>query len=170
VIDGIHDTPTQADLAEILGISQQAVSLIEGKGIAQRDMTLMNWIAAYTSHLREIAAGRLASGDLDLASERARLAKEQADKIALQNAVTRRELAPVTLIEEVLAKAGSRVAGILDAIPGAIRRRMPELGADGIELISVEIAKARNIAAAVRLQDIFEEETADPDAEDDDQG
>jgi phage terminase Nu1 subunit (DNA packaging protein) len=95
-----------------------------------------------------------ASGDLDLATERARLAREQADKIAMQNAQTRRELAPVVLIEEVLTKAASKTAGILDAIPGMIRRRVPILTADDIGLIAGEVAKARNMVAAMSLADL----------------
>lgn len=123
------------------------------------DDSLGGWVKAYCGHLREIAAGRLAAGDLDLAAERARLAKEQADRIGLQNAVTRRELAPVVLIEEVLAKAGARVAGILDAIPGQVRRRMPEISASELDAIAGEIAKARNIAAALSLDDLLADET-----------
>lgn len=109
---------------------------------------------AYIRELREQAAGRAAAGDLDLATERARLAKEQADKVAMQNAVTRGELAPVVLIEEVLTKAAAKVAGVFDAIPGVVRRRFPALPSDAIELMGGEIAKARNVVAAMSLADI----------------
>ncbi|WP_349609122.1 terminase small subunit [Cupriavidus sp. DF5525] len=112
-------------------------------------------LLAYCSHLRETAAGRASEEEgLDLVTERARLAKEQADRIALQNEVTRRELAPVHLIEQVLSQAGARVAGILEAIPGMLKRRLPSLSADDVELITREVAKARNIAAAVTLDDL----------------
>jgi phage terminase Nu1 subunit (DNA packaging protein) len=72
----------------------------------------------------------------------------------MQNAVTRGELAPVALIEEVLTKAASKVAGVLDAIPGMIRRRVPLLTADDIDLIAGEVAKARNTVAAMSLADL----------------
>ncbi len=149
---------TQRELADLLGITQQAISLIEGNGIADRDMDLQSWLRSYTSHLRETAAGRLATGDLDLATERARLAREQADKIAMQNAQARRELAPVVLITEVLAKAGTRVAGSLEAIPGQVKRRLPDLPATEIEAIQREIVKARNLCAALRLEDLDEDQ------------
>ena len=112
---------------------------------------------AYIRRLREQAAGRFSDGPLDIMNERARLAKEQADRLELQNAQTRKELAPIVLIEHVLAKAGVRVAGILDAIPGMIRRRSPLLSSSDIDCISAEIAKARNISAAISLNDLESE-------------
>lgn len=96
-------------------------------------------------------------GDLDLAMERAALARAQRKKIEMQNAVTLGELAPVTIIEEVLTKAAVKVAGILDAIPGIVRRRVPQLNADDIQWIAIEVAKARNIAAVMSLEDLREE-------------
>jgi phage terminase Nu1 subunit (DNA packaging protein) len=150
----MQEVLTQAAIAEIIGASQQAVSDIEGRGICSRDMPLGVWLLAYIRNLREQAAGRLAAGDLDLATERAGLAKAQRERIEMQNAVTRRELAPVFLLEEVLASAGAKVAAILDAIPGAIRRRNQNLTAADIQTIAGEIAKARNIAAAITLDDL----------------
>ncbi|WP_018991291.1 terminase small subunit [Aromatoleum toluclasticum] len=143
-------------------MSQQAVSgLCADLGIDWRTASLDEVRVRYIRRLREQAAGRAAAGDLDLAGERARLAKEQADRVAMQNAVTRGELAPVQLIEEVLAKAGARAAKILDTIPGTIRRREPSLSADTIAAIAKDIAKVRNIAAAVSLADLREDDQAD---------
>jgi phage terminase Nu1 subunit (DNA packaging protein) len=141
----------------LVGISQPAVSDLLKRQVIDEKGTAADWLKSYCQNLREQAAGRAGSdGSLDLVGERARLAKEQADRIALQNLVTRGELAPVTLIEEVLAKTASRISGIFDAIPGAIRRRMPSLGSDEIDLIADEIAKGRNIVAQLNLEDILE--------------
>lgn len=145
----------QAEFAGLVGISQPAVSGLVARGILLAGMTGRQMLFAYCGHLRETAAGRSSEdSELDLVAERARLAKEQADRIALQNEVTRRELAPVHLIEQVLSQAGARVSGILEAIPGMIKRRLPSLSADEVELITREVAKARNIAAAVSLDDL----------------
>mgnify|MGYP002127934598 CR=1 FL=1 len=51
------------------------------------------------------------------------------------------------LLEEVLTAAASKVAGVLDAIPGMVRRRVPQLTADDIDLIAGEVVKARNTVA-----------------------
>lgn len=153
---------TQKKISEHLDLSQQAVSeLMAGLGIDSKTASLDEIRVAYIRRLREQAAGRAAAGDLDLAGERAALAKAQRERIEMQNAVTRGELAPVVLIEEVLTKAASKTAGILDAIPGMVRRRVPQLTADDIDLIAGEVAKARNMVAAMSLADLNDAESAD---------
>jgi phage terminase Nu1 subunit (DNA packaging protein) len=149
---------TQQEIAEHLDMSQQAVSqLLADLGIDWKAVSLDEVRVAYIRRLREIAAGRAALGDLDLATERARLAREQADKIAMQNAVTRGELTSTVVLEQVLASAASKIAGILDAIPGLVRRRVPLLQSGDIDMIAGEVAKARNTVAAMSLVDLVEE-------------
>lgn len=157
---------TQKEFGELVGISQPAVSDLIARDVLKAGDSCSSWLLQYCLHLREIAAGRAAAGGLDLAGERARLAKEQADRVSMQNAVTRRELAPAYLIEEVLAKAGARASKILDTIPGMIKRRVPALTSADINAIAEEIAKARNIAAAVSLSSLDEPvDGAEPDVE-----
>lgn len=149
---------TQKEIGFHLDLDQSQVSrLCDDLAIDWQVTSLDEIRVRYIRRLREQAAGRAASGDIDLVTERALLAREQKERIAMQNAVTRRELAPVILIEEVLAKAGSRVAGILDAIPGMVKRRVPGLSAEAIDMIRGEVAKARNLAAAVTLDDLRDE-------------
>ncbi|NGZ86423.1 terminase small subunit [Duganella aceris] len=152
---------TQADFGSLVGISQQAVGNLVGRGVLDTSAPGLQVLHAYCSHLREQAAGRAASGDLDLATERAGLAREQRIRVALQNAVSLKELAPVALLEEVLSKAGARIAGMLDAIPGGVRRRVPALSAEEISTIGAEIARVRNIVAAMSLADLRDEEATD---------
>jgi phage terminase Nu1 subunit (DNA packaging protein) len=154
---------TQAVFGALVGVSQQAIGNLVGRGVLDMSAPGHQLLQAYCSHLREQAAGRASIGGLDLAGERAGLAKAQRERIEMQNAVTRGELAPVGLIEEVLSKAGGKIAGILDAIPGAVRRRVPSLAADEIKTIATEIARVRNIAAEMSLADLREE---DPEQED----
>lgn len=156
---------SQSTFGDLVGISQQAVSDLLSRGIIAQGDSSGVWLLAYCANLREVAAGRQAGEGFDLPTERARLAREQADKIAMQNAQTRRELAPAYLIEEVLAKAGSKVAGILEAIPGQVKRRLPNLPASEIEAIQLEIAKARNIAASITLDDLAVSDDEIDDAE-----
>jgi phage terminase Nu1 subunit (DNA packaging protein) len=156
---------TQADFGALVGISQQAVGNLVGRGVLDTSVPGLQMLHAYCSHLREQAAGRAANGDLDLATERAGLAREQRIRVALQNAVSLKELAPVALLEEVLSKAGARIAGMLDAIPGGVRRRVPALSADEITTIGAEIARVRNIVAAMSLADLRDEEAGADDAD-----
>ena len=158
---------TQADFGTLIGVSRQAVGDLMSRGVLSDDMTGAQMLHAYCSHLREVAAGRLAAGDLDLATERAGLAKAQKERVEMINAEKRRELLPAILIEEVLAKAGGKVAGILDAIPGMIKRRLPTMTAEDIDLIAAEVARARNIAALVSLNDLADlaDDVAEPEPE-----
>lgn len=164
MISSLQSAITQKVFGEIVGISQPAVSDLIKRGVLTDGDTAKNWLVAYCSHLREQAAGRAGSdGSLDLVSERARLAKEQADKVAFQNAITRNRLAPVELLEEVLAKAAGRINGIFDAIPGMIKRRVPSLTSDDVDMIAAEIAKGRNIVASMSLNDLSDDSTAEDD-------
>jgi len=78
----------------------------------------------------------------------------------MQNAVTRGDLAPVVMIEEVLTKTAARLAGIFDAIPGLVRRRVPSLRAEEIDLIAAEIARVRNVVAGMSLADLNDDQAA----------
>lgn len=159
------DAPAKPSaLGTLIGVSERKVQEMVERGMLTQYATLGRWLLEYCAHMREQAAGRLAHNELGLTSERARLAKEQADRLELRNREARRELAPVALIEEVLAKAGSEVAGILESIPGAVRRRDPSLSVQALAWIEEEIARARNRAAAVRLADL---DLTPPDDEDD---
>lgn len=151
---------TQADFGSLVGITQPAVSDLQSRGVLAPGATAGVWLLAYTEHLREMAAGRGGEGGLELARERARLAKEQADKVAMQNAVTRGELAPAHVLEEVLARAGARAGRVLETIPGEIKRRAPQLTSDDISAIARIVAKARNVAAGLSLRDITEDDDA----------
>lgn len=144
---------TQAQFGDLVGMSQQAVSDLVRRGVLPDGACGDEWLLAYCDHLREVAAGRGGDSAKELSAERARLAREQADKIAMQNAVTRGELAPAYLLEEVLARAGARAGRILETIPGMLRRRLPQLTSDDIAEVTRVVAKARNLAAAMRLAD-----------------
>ncbi|MCB1909542.1 MAG: terminase small subunit [Rhodocyclaceae bacterium] len=140
---------TQAEFAKLVGISQQAVSDLAQRSLLAEGASAQTWLLQYTGHLREVAAGRLGANDHGLVAERARLAKEQADRVAMQNAITRREIAPVGLLEEVLARVATQIAKILETIPKTIRTRAPDLAPSVLAQIESDIADARNLAASL---------------------
>lgn len=155
----------------MVGVSQQSVSefikvAALGPGVSAGDMLL-----AYCERLREQAAGRWTEGELDLAQERALLAREQRVKLALENAKTRKEYAPVGALADVLAMAGQSVAAKLDALPGLLAKVAPDTPAAAREAIAAAVAKARNewvdqvASLEVRIDPIYE--LADDDGSDD---
>lgn len=163
----LSNVVTQAEFGALVGVSQRTVSELLSRGIIAEGEPAGAWLHAYCDHLRSVAAGRAAAGDLDLATERALLARAQRIRIETDNAIRAGELAPAYLLEQVLSKAGARVASIFDAIPGQIKRRVPVLPASAIDHIRTEIAKARNIAASVSLDDLKLDDDRDDDCADD---
>lgn len=146
----LAEVMSQEAFGQLVGISQPAVSDLTSRGVIDAGQPCGIWLLAYTAHLREQAAGRGADGEL--ASERARLAREQADAVAMKNAAARRELAPVVVLEEVLALMARQVATVLDGIGPQLRRSFPDLTGEQLKLIAGELARARQLAAAVNLQ------------------
>lgn len=159
---------SQTRFGELVGISQQAVSDLVRRDVLAAGDPASVWLHDYCAHLREQAAGRAAAGDLDLAAERAALARAQRERIEMQNAVTRRELAPVARLEMALATMGRKVAAVLEAIPGDIKRRSNKLSAEDIEIITGEIVRARNVAATQQLD--MREDASNGDTECDSEG
>ncbi|WP_242683691.1 terminase small subunit [Paenalcaligenes suwonensis] len=152
---------SQAKFAQLVGITQPAVSGLISRGILQVRDTGENWVIAYCGHLRDIASGRTGSNaeGFDPDKELGRLRAAQADKVEMANLERRAELAPVSVIEEVLVRSGVKVASLLDAIPSSIKRRVPSLTDAEIGFIRREIAHARNAVANLSLEDIEGEET-----------
>ena len=154
----------QVDFGELVGISQPAVSDLLMRGVLTDGAAAGQWLREYCGHMREIAAGRFAAGDIDLATERALLAREQREKIAMQNAVTRGELAPRALLTQVLAAVAPRVCGLLESIVPALRRRSG-YSAEDLDFVARTIADARNAIADLRLPDLLAD-VAEDDADD----
>lgn len=142
---------TQTQFAELVGVSQQAISSLVGRGVLNSGDTGAVWLKHYCENLREQAAGRASMGDLDLVQERARLAKEQADRVEMQNQISRKEVAPVNLIELVLADVARKIISELDAIPVELKRNSKSISSEDLQYISNEIIKARNKAAQIEL-------------------
>jgi phage terminase Nu1 subunit (DNA packaging protein) len=145
---------TQEQFGDLVGVSQPVVSDLLTRGILLAGQPAATWLRAYTKHLREQAAGRGADGEL--ARERARLAREQADRVAMDNAVNRRELAPVSVLELVLAKMAGDVGSLLQGLVPRVRRRV-DLPGEALRILDEEVTKARNRAAAITLADVEEE-------------
>jgi phage terminase Nu1 subunit (DNA packaging protein) len=166
----IDRNPTQTEIAAHLDISDRRLRELLGEwGIDHKTASLSDIRTRYIRRLREEAAGRSSGGEYDLTSERARLAKEQADKVAMANAVTRDELAPRALLVMVLARTAPKVCSILEALPGALKRRVPMLDQSAIHLIEIEISKVRNEIASMKLSEVMPEgaDDEDDDIEDD---
>lgn len=154
---------TQKDFGLLVGISQPAVSDLISRGVLADGDTAASWLLAYCDNLRLQAAGRGGDAAGALTAERARLARAQAEKIEMQNAVSRKELAPVALLEQVLATTGTKAQRILATIKGELRRRFPSLTAADLQAVDQIVGKALGQVAAMSLTVIDDGDQASTD-------
>ena len=114
---------THAEVAKHLFLSRQAVGemvangeLPGGGGRGQLDLDACR--EAYIKRLRAVASGHVsADGELDLTAERARLAKEQADRLEMANAQQRRELLARADVDAAVEGAFARVRAKMLGVP-----------------------------------------------------
>ena len=133
---------SEAQRLKILGFGLTLEGSITSPGMTRK-------LLAYCEHLRQIAAGRDPDGQL--AEQRTRLAREQADRVAMQNAIQRREYMPVQLLEEVLANISRQVATQLDSVLPEVLRRFPYLSGEPARFIEQRLAAAREAAASAEF-------------------
>ena len=135
-----------ADLCALLGITSGMLTQLKKRGIAahlKHDVyDLEETVRAYVAHLRGTASGRGGEDQIaQLTTERARLAREQADAQALKNAALRRELVPAAEVErawtDILRQVRSRVL----AVPSRLRQAVA-LPADAVAALDRELRDA----------------------------
>jgi len=92
----------------------------------------------YLEHLRKVADDRQsgkAEAVLDPIAERARRDKEQADRIALQNAVTRGEQAPIGLFQLALDDATTAIRARITSLPDALADQLVGMDRTAIKAV-----------------------------------
>ena len=158
----------QAEFGALVGIAQPTVSELVTAGVLTAGASGQAWLLAYTRRLREQAAGRAGSGDLDLVQERAGLARAQRIQTELKTAITLREYAPVGLLEDILAAASVAFADRVEGIEGLLRKVAPDLPEPVRDALLAAFAAARNdwTRATARLVELqFLEGDRDEDVE-----
>jgi phage terminase Nu1 subunit (DNA packaging protein) len=152
----------QSEFADLVGISQPAVSDLLTRGVLVAKQTARVWLKAYTSQLREQAAGR--GGDGMLAVNRAAESATRNELLQIKLKARKGEYAPTDAVERVLALIGSRIASRLEGITPRIKVLCPELPADVLQQVEAAVTDARNAAAAAGLAVLeFEDEDGDQD-------
>lgn len=168
----LDQVTSQADFAEMVGVSEARVSQLMADGVMQRGGTAHDWLLAYCDRLRDQAAGRVGDGvgGLDLVQERAALTRSQREKQDLDNAKARGEYAAIGLLTDVLGRASSATVDRFDLLEGDLRKACPDISDEVLLTVLGVIAKARNewIRATSRLVDEYIDqlvaEAADGDA------
>lgn len=145
-LDGVA---TQAQIGALIGVTQQAVSDMQSRGVMAPGLSLHAAVIAYCNHIRNVAAGRGSDGDL--ARERAELTRVQRERQEIKLALEQAEAAPVATIEQVLASIGRTIAGQLEPLAGEIHKLCPALTPEALVKVQKAVAEACDRAVAVSL-------------------
>ena len=133
------------ELADWLGVSERAVADYAHRGIITRSgrgvFPLKESVLAVCHHFREAASAR-GGGTATLTAQRERIAREQADKLEMQNAATRRELLPAKLVADEWASILRLVRSRMLATPSRIQQQLGHLSAHDLDLIDRELRDA----------------------------
>lgn len=135
-----------ADLCALLDISSGMLTQLKSRGIAvhlKHDVyDLEATVRAYVGHLRGTASGRGGEDQVAaLTTERARLAKEQADAQALKNAALRRELVSAADVERTWSDILRQVRSRILAVPSRLRQSVA-LPAETVAALDRELRDA----------------------------
>jgi phage terminase Nu1 subunit (DNA packaging protein) len=146
VIPVLDQPVSQAEFAQMIGVSEARVSQLVSEAIIVRGDTAHEWLIGYCERLRDQAAGRAGSetGGLDLVQERAALARSQRIAQDLKNDIARGEYAPIGLLADVLGMASSAVVDRFEQLEGTLRKACPDLPDEARTAVATVIASARN--------------------------
>lgn len=145
----MDQTCTSDEMAALLGVSTRTVRELAAKkrlvrtGHGRFDMPAS--VATYCAHLREVASGNTASPDLT--AERTRLAKEQADRISIENERSRGTL---IVAEEAGARWADEIVKLrarLLAVPGQVALVIPQLSAFELQQVDRVLREAMSDVA-----------------------
>ena len=133
---------TQQEIADVSGVCRQTVAKLIKEGVVNPRESLD--VSAAKIQMNQ--ANSVNPGDLDFNEQRARREKEAADKLELENAVTRGELVLASEVSEAWGEEFSRVKNKLMAAPPKIAPLMVGIKtpAEAQEIIKKVIIEALN--------------------------
>lgn len=134
---------TQQYLADLVGVTQGAISRHISAGHIPRDGTALEQIRAYLAHLKAEAERQTGDGIMSLPAERAALARAQREAWEMRNERARSEYAPAQLLREMLATISADMVANIDQLPARIEQAAPNLPESARAALLSTIASAR---------------------------
>ena len=115
-------------IAKLLDLTPRRVQHLANEGVIPRAekgrYELVSAVRGYIRYLRDRAMGRDGEQSSDIASERTRLTREQADRAAMENAKARGELIPAPLVLKSIERVFTAFKARIEAVP---RKAVPRL-------------------------------------------
>lgn len=132
---------TEAQLAAFWGVTARQVRVLVSEGVIAKSeagiFELQASTRAYLRHLMAKANRKTASPEL--AAEKLRLTREQADAIEIKNAAARGDLVPASEVKNSWFAILRDVRAGMLAIPSRVQTRLPSLSAHEVKIIDSEI-------------------------------
>jgi phage terminase Nu1 subunit (DNA packaging protein) len=146
-------TVSVTTLSKLLNLTPMRIQQLAQEGVIPKTgrgvYPLVPSVQGYVKYLQaRVNGGGSVAG---LATERTRLARAQSERLEAQNAIMRRDLAPMSLIVEAIAKSAAIASDVLDGIPLAVKRRAPGADPRILKVVEEEVYKARMIAASAKV-------------------
>lgn len=152
---------TQQAFADLVGVSQPAVSVLASAGVLAPGVAGLDWLRAYVAHLTDVAARRAATISPELVGARARLARVQAELREHDLADGRSGLLPAGVAQGQFEFLADAIGNVLAALPAALALALPELAGPALALIEREILRAQAELDALRSAESLTEGAAD---------
>jgi terminase small subunit / prophage DNA-packing protein len=138
------DNVSAGVLARWLGVTEKTVRELARCGVVERAgrglYKLEQSVRSYCEHVRRTASQRGGEARLEaIRAARLRVAQEQADKLALANAVRRGELLDAGEVERGWSDVVRNVRDGMLAVPSRCGARLPHLNPHDIGEIDVEV-------------------------------
>lgn len=144
--------PTQQQIADWLGTIRQAVADMQRRGVLPKPLPeLKQCVHLYCEHLRTAAAGRRSDGPLDLAQERAALARSQRERIDIEIRRQKGELVLATEVERTLVATLKILISTLETLPDILERDAGISGA-AVERVQTIVDRVRDRLHAKLVQ------------------
>lgn len=149
----------QKQMAASLGVSARAFQEWGVEPVAKIGRESFYEAKSVLANRIERAEQSITPDNSELALERLRLTKAQAENLEIKNEQLKALVCPIEIIQVVLSRVSGEAAGILDSIPLDIRRKHPTLDNQITEDIKRHIVKAQN--AVARCDDVLEQTLSD---------
>ena len=115
-------------ISKLLDLTPRRVQHLANEGVIPRAekgrYELVPAVRGYIRYLRDRSVGRDGVVIPDIASERARLTREQADRVAMENAKARGDLIPGLLVQKSIERVFAAFKARIEAVP---RKAVPRL-------------------------------------------
>lgn len=152
------DKITQAQLAQLLGCSQQWIAKLKAKGVLTRWDNFGALLVEGWKHSAGEASGRVSEiAEVDLVASRARLADRQSEKLELELAKMRGELIPEEAVAEHFDSFAFAIRAKLLALPSRYRSQFPTLTARQVDALDSHVREILQELSVERFPEQYRE-------------